>query len=40
MLLDGLSTLWKDEALVELLRGEGLGERPELAGTYSTDARN
>ncbi len=35
MLLDGLTTLWKDEALAELLRAEGVGERPELAGTYN-----
>ncbi len=36
MLLDGMGTLWKDIAFLELLRGEGLGQRPELAGTYST----
>ena len=34
-LLDGLATLWNDSALLELLRAEGLGERPELAGTYN-----
>jgi len=34
-LLDGLATLWKDTVLLELLQGEGLSERPELAGTYS-----
>lgn len=34
-LLDGLATLWKDTALLELLRAEGLSERPELAGTYN-----
>ena len=34
-LLDGMATLWKDSALLELLRTEGLDERPELAGTYS-----
>lgn len=34
-LLDALATLWKDTALLELLRAESLGERPELAGTYS-----
>lgn len=35
MLLDGLASLWKDAALMELLREEGLGDRPELAGTYN-----
>ncbi|MGE0481610.1 MAG: ParB/RepB/Spo0J family partition protein [Phycisphaerae bacterium] len=34
-LLDGLTKLWKDAALLELLRAEGLSERPELAGTYN-----
>lgn len=34
MLLDGLTTLWDDAVFLELLRAEGLGERPELAGTY------
>ena len=34
-LLDGLSMLWKDTVLMELLQGEGLSERPELAGTYN-----
>lgn len=35
VLLDGLGLLWKDEALMELLRAEQLGNRPELAGTYN-----
>jgi ParB family chromosome partitioning protein len=39
MLLDGVGTLWKDLTLLELLRGEGLGQRPELAGTYSAAVR-
>ena len=34
-LLDGLATLWKDTVLLEMLQGEGLSERPELAGTYN-----
>ena len=34
-LLDGLATLWKDPALLDLLTAEGLGQRPELAGTYN-----
>jgi len=33
-LLDGLNALWSDTALLDLLRTEGLGTRPELAGTY------
>ena len=33
-LLDGLAVLWNDTALLELLRSEGLSDRPELAGTY------
>ena len=37
-LLDGLATLWKDTALLDLLQAEGLHERPELAGTYNNDA--
>jgi ParB family transcriptional regulator, chromosome partitioning protein len=35
MLLDGIATLGQDAALMELLRAEGLGQRPELAGTYN-----
>ncbi|MGD0464537.1 MAG: ParB/RepB/Spo0J family partition protein [Tepidisphaeraceae bacterium] len=35
MLLDGIATLWQDTALAELLRAEGLSQRPELAGTYN-----
>jgi ParB family transcriptional regulator, chromosome partitioning protein len=38
-LLDGVGALWKDAALLELLRGEGLGQHPELAGTYSAANR-
>jgi ParB family chromosome partitioning protein len=34
-LLDGLATLWQDTALLDLLRVEGLSERPELAGAYN-----
>jgi ParB family transcriptional regulator, chromosome partitioning protein len=37
-LLDGVGTLWKDSTLLELLRCEGLGQRPELAGTYNATA--
>lgn len=33
-LLDGLTALWNDTTLLDLLRSEGLGDRPELAGTY------
>jgi len=33
-LLDGLTELWNDTTLLELLRTEGLADRPELAGTY------
>jgi ParB family chromosome partitioning protein len=34
-LLDGLATLRKDPALLDLLGAEGLSQRPELAGTYN-----
>jgi ParB family chromosome partitioning protein len=34
-LLDGIEALRQDAALLELLQAEGLGERPELAGTYN-----
>ena len=34
-LVDGLNTLWRDEALKVILREEGLAERPELLGGYS-----
>ena len=34
-LLDGIETLRQDTVLLELLRAEGLSERPELAGTYN-----
>jgi len=33
-LLDGLAVLWNDTGLLDLLRAEGMGDRPELAGTY------
>lgn len=33
-LLDGLRTLLKDSAFVALVRAEGLGEQPQLLGTY------
>jgi len=33
-LLDGLDTLWKDEEFVSLASSEGLGQWPELKGTY------
>jgi ParB family chromosome partitioning protein len=35
MLLDGINALWQDTALSELLRVEGLNQRPALAGTYN-----
>lgn len=38
VLLDGLATLWKDAALLELLQAEGLSSRPDLDGSYSTVA--
>lgn len=34
-LLDGIEILRQDPAFLELLQAEGLGERPELAGTYN-----
>jgi hypothetical protein len=34
-LLDGISSLWQDTVLVELLQEEGLSQRPELAGNYN-----
>lgn len=34
-LLDGLATLWKDEAFVGLVSAERLGEWPDLAGKYN-----
>jgi ParB family chromosome partitioning protein len=37
-LLDGIATLWQDPALLELLKAEGLAQRPELSGTYSLAA--
>jgi ParB family chromosome partitioning protein len=35
LLLDGITALWQDSALMELLQAEGLSQRPELAGTYN-----
>jgi hypothetical protein len=35
MLLDGIEMLWKDATLLEILRAEGLAQRPELAGAYN-----
>jgi ParB family transcriptional regulator, chromosome partitioning protein len=37
-LIDGVSSLWKDAVLLQMLNAEGLGQRPELTGTYSTTA--
>ena len=37
-LLDGISVLWKDTVLVELMRAEGLGQRPVLSGSYNLAA--
>lgn len=34
-LLDGLTSIWKDEALLALLRDEKLDERPQLVGNYA-----
>jgi ParB family transcriptional regulator, chromosome partitioning protein len=39
-LLDGMNTLWQDMPLLELLRGEGLCQRPKLAGTYCAAVPN
>lgn len=33
-LLDGLATIWKDEALMAILKEEGVDERPQLVGSY------
>jgi len=38
MLLDGIATLLKDPALLELLGAENLAKVPELAGTYPVGA--
>ncbi len=35
-LLDGMASLWSDTALLAILKTEGLGQRPELSGTYTT----
>lgn len=40
MLLDGIATLWKDAALLEILLKEGLDKRPELAGTYADSLKS
>ena len=37
-LLDGLTKLWHDTELSKMLAAEGLGDHPELAGTYSEAA--
>ena len=34
LLLDGVEALFQDEALVDLLRQEGMVDRPDLLGTY------
>ncbi len=34
-LLEGLGQLWNDPAMMDLLRAESLGERPELLGKYT-----
>lgn len=38
MLLDGLANLWRDADLLRIISAEGLGQRPELAGTYNVGA--
>ena len=35
LLLDGVTALFRDAALVELLQAEGLGQSPALTGTYT-----
>jgi ParB family chromosome partitioning protein len=35
ILLDGIAALWQDAALIDLLKTEGLSQRPELAGVYT-----
>jgi ParB family transcriptional regulator, chromosome partitioning protein len=35
LLIDGIGVLWQDPLLQELLRAEGLSQRPELVGTYT-----
>ncbi len=37
VLLDGLNVLWQDTVLLRLIQAEGLGQRPELAGTYNVE---
>jgi hypothetical protein len=34
-MLEGLGTLWNDPAMMDLLRAEGLSDRPDLLGKYS-----
>ena len=34
-LLDGIATLWNDSTLLSLLKAEGLGQKPDLSGTYT-----
>ena len=34
-LLDGLSTIWKDEVLTAILKEERFDEKPQLVGTYN-----
>lgn len=34
-LMDGLDTVWKDEAFVQILKGESLADRPQLIGKYN-----
>jgi len=36
ILLDGISTLWKDAALLQLLQVEGLGLRPRIKPAHTT----
>jgi len=38
MLLDGLGTLWQDQAFIQLLAAEKLDTRPELSGKYNVAA--
>src|ERR1035437_7745957 len=37
-LLDGLTMLWQDTGLLELLKAESLDKRPDLSGTYNLAA--
>jgi ParB family chromosome partitioning protein len=40
ILLDGLTTLWRDSAFMELALAEKLDKRPELTGTYNIAAHS